>query len=273
MLQSESVYAALAVILCCICTCTAEPSCAYTGSDAHPYQGPPFKPDPPLTECVQFADDNGRVCCDGNQTNIIVDNFKERVGPLLGSCPICVENLRKFWCGYTCVFNQGDFVKVSKYPPLATDFYVCKSLAEGLYESCQDVSFGGGATVKELWDTALKFLQLQGLEQHINPIIVDDSSLAQCFNAKIRPCQCGCDCNSCSATCQGVPCPDVSSMAIAAVPSKGSNLETKSFTWLGCLLLLLVVAVIAAVMSAMKFSWNRRLQYSADGNGEGTPLL
>eukprot|EP00741_Cyanophora_paradoxa_P018396 tig00000204_g17761.t1 len=229
-------------------------------------------PDPPISDCAAFSDTAQRTCCNLNQTEAIIENFSDRVEPLMGACPICVENLRKLWCGYTCSHNQSAFVNVTSAPdgPLATTFYVCEEFATALYTSCADVSFGGGATVKELWDTPLKFLQMQGSEQSITPILVPSSASVEqtCFAAEIRPCQCGCDCNSCAAKCEGVPCPGSTPAGGGGAGDEPSVGEWLQEHWLACSIAAGAFVAVLVTVAAASYARRRRAE-----SPERTPLL
>ena len=77
------------------------------GKKAAPYAGPPM-----FNVCPQYPE----VCCSAAQMQSLWLNFKlifSAFGdPQLQGCPACAQNVKDFWCAFSCSPNQTDFLVV-----------------------------------------------------------------------------------------------------------------------------------------------------------------
>jgi Niemann-Pick C1 protein len=66
---------------------------------------------------------------------------------MLNACPACAKNFASLFCHFTCSANQSQFVNVTETVPksnatASVDFWLSRSFAEGIYDSCKNVKFG-----------------------------------------------------------------------------------------------------------------------------------
>ena len=139
----------------------------------NPYNGPakPFSNEsyailkdtcPSLAKGIE----NTRGCCDIGQLTSLQKNLKT-AATLFSRCPSCSKNFYDMWCDFTCSPDQSLFLD---YMIGAATFHVSSKYANGLYDSCKDVTFPGsngkvmdlmcGTTAKLC--TTQKFLKFVG---------------------------------------------------------------------------------------------------------------
>ena len=60
-------------------------------------------------------DQNSKLCCNGDQVEIMQVNFQQ-IDSIFGQdCPMCAINLKKLWCNFACNSKQSDFINGTGY--------------------------------------------------------------------------------------------------------------------------------------------------------------
>ena len=93
--------------------------------------------------CPYLAKDginNTRGCCALDQLNNLHVSLKQASG-LFSRCPSCSKNFFDMFCEFTCSPNQSKFVDYQMY--FGATYYITENFANGLFDSCKDVSFPG----------------------------------------------------------------------------------------------------------------------------------
>lgn len=181
--------------------------------------------------CPDFKDQ--KVCCDENQLATLVQNFKSLetiFGESVGGCDVCVVNLKRFWCYFTCAPNQAEFLKVFNYSKhivgrnetrdlLDIDFYLDQDTNCDLFNSCKKTKFA--AQVPSMAN-ALGFVNFQGVNAYTKMSVFIKMKLDEKNNDTIKglvfendPCDTvpvdgkvrgyeakNCTCNSCDKKCK-----------------------------------------------------------------------
>ena len=78
-------------------------------------------------------------CCNIGQLKSLEKNLKT-AATLFSRCPSCSKNFYNMWCDFTCSPNQSMFMD---YTYGFASYYVSDKFANGLYDSCKDVTFPG----------------------------------------------------------------------------------------------------------------------------------
>ena len=95
-------------------------------------------------QCPEYA---ASGCCNSYQNTILeeqlqtADSFFGIIAS--GGCPACSQNLRRFWCAYTCSPKQDQFVRITSYVPgksLDTLMYSEPGYACSIFSSCSGTS-------------------------------------------------------------------------------------------------------------------------------------
>ncbi len=60
--------------------------------------------------CPEF-DPETPICCNDDQVQIMVSNYKQIDSVFSIDCPICGINLKRMWCEYTCNTSKYKFVE------------------------------------------------------------------------------------------------------------------------------------------------------------------
>ncbi|KNE62121.1 hypothetical protein AMAG_07367 [Allomyces macrogynus ATCC 38327] len=104
------------------------------------------------THLVQLCGERyaqGPVCCDAAQVDTLEASI-QIANRFVQPCPACWENLKTFWCDFSCSPDQASFVNVTateKFPAgtaaTAVEYHVAPKFSTALFDSCKDIKFGG----------------------------------------------------------------------------------------------------------------------------------
>jgi len=180
------------------------------------------QPDFAMPVCPEFAD---LACCNSQQYRNVVNNLKT-AQVILGRCPACYDNFRKFWCYEACSPDQSMFLDVADTTispstglPVVnhTVYSIASDYAWGFFDSCFNVKFGStNSTVFQLLfgnpqtpQALFEFMGNAGPAPH-SPIQIDfvipDPSFIYSMEAPFYPCNTTsssmhCACTDCPASC------------------------------------------------------------------------
>jgi len=76
-------------------------------------------------------------CCNIKQVERLQSTIKT-LSTFTSRCPACYQNLKDMFCEVTCSSNQSRFLK---YQNDASEYHVTNEYANGLFNSCKDVTF------------------------------------------------------------------------------------------------------------------------------------
>ena len=184
---------------------------------------------PPV--CSEYIDKPS--CCNDaantamyNQFSIMISTF----GHDNGGCDVCVANLIRFWCKYTCDPDQRKYVQVglpanvtnpqTGKPTLAVplNFTVTDDLACGIFTSCRKTNFISQLSQTQTSHGFFTFLGENSVTQSNNYITMffsqdglsfDTHSCNQSFPSGKDdlgyPVNQSCDCNNCQDACAILP--------------------------------------------------------------------
>ncbi|KAJ3358834.1 hypothetical protein GGF32_009930 [Allomyces javanicus] len=101
---------------------------------------------------VQLCGDRyaqGPVCCDAAQVDTLEASI-QIANRFVQPCPACWENLKTFWCDFSCSPDQASFVNVTATEKFASgtvatavEYHVAPKFSTALFDSCKDIKFGG----------------------------------------------------------------------------------------------------------------------------------
>lgn len=174
--------------------------------------------------CQDFVDQP--TCCTNFQLSQIVKNFQaiESIFGGSGGCDVCVVNLKRFWCQFTCSPNQADFIEVGNLTNYTIDgdvktlrditYYINDDTNCELFQSCKKTKFvaqvpsmgnaigftnfqGINAYTKILVYILMKIDNERGLKYDIDKCDIDviDGNIRGYTNNT------ECSCNSCDGRC------------------------------------------------------------------------
>jgi len=83
--------------------------------------------------------ENTKGCCGIGQLISLQKNLKT-AATLFSRCPSCSKNFYDMWCDFTCSPDQSNFLD---YMMASATFHISEKYANGLYDSCKDVTFPG----------------------------------------------------------------------------------------------------------------------------------
>lgn len=278
--------------------CAMEQICYNGGVDSPCHPIPSYRPPVPMDfgagtklACPEYKDS---ACCTADQNRALNFNFMligftfGKFGP--NGCEACAQNLRKFWCDFTCGPNQAEFLHpiaiVNMSDPanqghLATALKVRLDIktdfACNMYQSCHST---GKAREFAAMKTCNSFLDYMGEEQAIAhgtyiEFNYTDAPLAMSY----PPAQCqnfttttgeqsSCPCSSCAASCSAsgglspTVTEDVRQLAVIS-PTHGAN-------WV---MIAVVYCIIAALSGALVFYRYDRKRRSQRGPSGSPPLV
>lgn len=174
--------------------------------------------------CQDFV--GQKTCCTAYQIGQIVKNFDalESIFGGDGGCDVCVVNLKRFWCHFTCSPNQAEFIEVNNLTTYIIDgqehllrdinYLINDDTNCNLFKSCKKTKFV--AQVPSMGN-AIGFTNFQGINAYtktpayVTMIIdnnrglkydIDDCALNVPDTGKIRGYKAtNCTCNSCDGKC------------------------------------------------------------------------
>ncbi|KAI0997027.1 NPC intracellular sterol transporter 1-related protein 1 [Podosphaera aphanis] len=122
--------------------------CSYNGLAQDPEPDARAK----LVELCGPKWNNGPVCCDQGQIQVLSENF-DKVKSFISACPACKDNFYNLFCTFTCSPDQSLFINVtraerneSKLTVTELDQLISTEYGSGFYDSCKDVKFGPSNT-------------------------------------------------------------------------------------------------------------------------------
>lgn len=166
-------------------------------------------------------------CCNDYQLKQLKNNFDALEGIFGGDggCDVCVVNLKRFWCYFTCAPNQEEFLKLGNLTNYTIDgevkllrditFYIKDDTNCQLFQSCKKTKFV--AQVPSMGN-AIGFTNFQGINAYTKcPVYVtmeiddqrglnysiDNCSIEVPSNGNISGYlnNSACSCNSCEYKC------------------------------------------------------------------------
>ena len=167
-------------------------------------------------------------CCAIGQLKSLEKNLKT-AATLFSRCPSCSKNFYKMWCDFTCSPNQSMFLD---YTYGFASYYVSDKYANGLYDSCKDVTFPGSngkvmdlmcGTTAKLCNTE-KFLKFVGspgngapfpitfqINQNVTGVKNHNTRMIGCNETFYNPLSgknsTTCSCQDCQPSCPVPPSP------------------------------------------------------------------
>lgn len=167
-------------------------------------------------------------CCALGQLKSLEKNLKT-AATLFSRCPSCSKNFYNMWCDFTCSPNQSMFMD---YMYGFASYYVSDKFANGLYDSCKDVTFPGSngkvmdlmcGTTAALCNTE-KFLDFVGtpgngapfkisfmIDQNITGVENHNRRMIGCnetfYNTLSNKNSTACSCQDCQPSCPIPPSP------------------------------------------------------------------
>lgn len=127
----------------------------------------------PDSYCQDFV--GMKTCCTEYQLGQIVKNFQaiESIFGGDGGCDVCVVNLKRFWCYFTCSPNQAEFIEVGNLTHYIIDgtdyllrditYYINDNTNCELFKSCKKTKFV--AQVPSMGN-AIGFTNFQGINAY-----------------------------------------------------------------------------------------------------------
>jgi len=176
---------------------------------------------------------NTKTCCDYDTLAQMRDQL-QTAQQMLSRCPACLKNFYNLWCQFTCSPNQSKFVSYDgMFGVYMAEYYMSTEVADGLYQSCQDVVFPGsnGKVLDYMCGTtasncnAEKFLAFLGNPLNspfqINSHIGETDLPENMTNNNLTPKVCNkgfideitgknlssCSCQDCQSACPAPPSP------------------------------------------------------------------
>ncbi len=140
---------------------------------AKPEEVEPQYPQDENTNCQDFVGMN--ACCSPYQLKEIEKNFAalESIFGGDGGCDVCVVNLKRFWCYFTCAPNQAEFIEVGELKNYTIDgtvhelrditYYIHDDTNCDLFKSCKKTKFV--AQVPSMGN-AIGFTNFQGINAY-----------------------------------------------------------------------------------------------------------
>ena len=176
--------------------------------------------------CAEYSEPTS-VCCTPEQAQTLESNFvslESIFGTAVGGCDICVANLKKFWCHFTCHPEQASFIsviglrehKIGKETKILLDmnFTLNEDMNCELFQSCKKTKF---AAQVPAMSNAIGFMNFQGVNAYTKtPAFIQIlTSKEGGLKYPIRPCEYDpkdkivdgipikefCTCNSCAKRC------------------------------------------------------------------------
>lgn len=181
-------------------------------------------------EVVQFCPefDGKEACCSLLQVRKLLGSFTSIegiFGTSAGGCDLCVVNMKRFWCHFTCDPNQASFLKVDGYSNhtfgndtkklLDLELTINDNTNCELFNSCKKTKF---ASQVPAMSNAVGFTNFQGINAHTkNAVYIkvktstegglqydpDPCDTLPDKEGKVRgiPISSPCSCNSCPLKC------------------------------------------------------------------------
>eukprot|EP01133_Synstelium_polycarpum_P007495 gene7495-8771_t len=174
----------------------------------------PSMPDPPIapnTCQIQHPEYSDMACCNYNQS-LVLQNSMVIGATIFGKCPACMFNVWDLWCASSCSPYQSTFMIVTEtknttvgnvtYPQIKeAEFILDPVYAEGLYNSCRDISSSGSQPFGAMYKNYDAFFnQLFGSQNPAFKILFTfDADIG--YTNDIVPCSESCSCDCCRDTC------------------------------------------------------------------------
>lgn len=181
--------------------------------------------DPKTTYCPDYL--NTPSCCTQNQLEVINKNLKALEGIFggKGGCDVCVTNLKRFWCHFTCHPNQSEFLELHDitrynmsgkiYDLRDATFTVNEETNCKLFQSCKKTKF---VSQVPSMGNSLGFTNFQGINSYTKIPMYIQANLSyegglkyEIDNCEMRFNENGehrgfhnntnCTCNSCAKLC------------------------------------------------------------------------
>ncbi|VDO93631.1 unnamed protein product [Soboliphyme baturini] len=184
--------------------------------------------------CPDFVSRSDGFCCDRNQVRTLRSSTR-LAASLFGRCPACSRNFALVWCELACSPVQSSFLNITGFGYSAETnktyvtnihFYVSRTFAEGIFNSCKEVQFPGisGKAIDLTCGTSAgkcelsQWLSFMGsrsknafapfdIDFHVIPTNSDVSPFMP-LNRSVVPCNRGvgenslpCSCSDCEESC------------------------------------------------------------------------
>uniref|UniRef100_A0A5K3F8N3 SSD domain-containing protein n=1 Tax=Mesocestoides corti TaxID=53468 RepID=A0A5K3F8N3_MESCO len=221
------------------------------------------------------------VCCSSDQVEVFTSSLQQ-AKLILGSCPSCFANFRRLFCEMTCNPSQSSFLSAtavrSDHAITEVKYVLTWAFANGFYDSCANVQFGGTRAISIICDSsdcnAEKLLKALGKSKGsgglapfgINFTLVQNQLHYSPMNAPTYACnmslpalgpnpsQSACACSDCPAAC---PPPDF------PTPDKQIYVFGFPLSWLLVAVLFVVGFSAFTVWQVFVCRRNRRLAHEA----------
>eukprot|EP00753_Platysulcus_tardus_P002930 PLAT1207.1.p2 GENE.PLAT1207.1~~PLAT1207.1.p2 ORF type:complete len:329 (+),score=152.60 PLAT1207.1:116-988(+) len=122
---------------------TAEPAVAATFNASCPLSTLEAPAPGGLVQCAQYADS---ACCSLEEDKRLHKDFEQVYSSLYGSCPGCLDNMRRMLCGLYCSPAQAKVLTVEERNEdgsiKSAVLRVCPEFCERFYASCQTTAHG-----------------------------------------------------------------------------------------------------------------------------------
>lgn len=215
------------------------------------------------TLCPEF--EGIERCCTPLQLRKLQSSFtslESIFGKSAGGCDICVVNMKRFWCHFTCDPNQASFLKVLGYSNhtfshetkllLDLDLTINEDTNCKLFQSCKKTKF---ASQVPAMGNAVGFTNFQGINAHTKNDVFIKVGVSTEGGLTYNPSSCDtkpdaegkveritingpCTCNSCALVCN------------YTLSSRIPTLEGLSFTLVG--VFYATVIVLSIVVFVLK---------------------
>ena len=232
ILSSLSIYFLYTLLPFIHSDCSIQRECADESSPScqpQPAEGVNTKPrlfNDTNTLCPEF--EGKERCCTPLQLRKLQSSFtsiESIFGKSAGGCDICVVNMKRFWCHFTCDPNQASFLKVIGYSNhtfnhetkrlLDLDLTINEDTNCKLFQSCKKTKF---AAQVPAMGNAVGFTNFQGINAHTKNDVFIKVSVANEGGLTYNPSSCDtqpdaegkvegikiggpCTCNSCASVC------------------------------------------------------------------------
>ena len=228
--------------------------------------------------CPDYQDT--MICCSDYQAQTLQNNFislESIFGTAVGGCDICVANLKKFWCHFTCHPDQSSFLSIIGFRNhtigkevktlLDLNFTLNEDMNCELFNSCKKTKF---AAQVPAMSNAVGFMNFQGVNAYTKTAVYINilTDKEKGLKYDIRPCEYKpedkkvdgipiedyCTCNSCAQLCD------------YNLSSSTPVLEGLSWTVVGCFYGFVIVATILIFVSRNYCGKNKKTEDSTEAH-------